>query len=252
LRDKERERELSELKSRFVLMISYEFRTPLSVILFSMELLEAYGDRWTPAKKADHFARIKSATSGMTEMLNSILVIGKSEAGKLECKPAPLDIARFARHLADTFQPTLSAKHTLDAQIEGAFDDAYADEKLLNHILTNLLSNAVKYSPKGGTVRFETKRVLDKAVFVVADQGIGIPKKDVGRLFDSFHRCSNVGHIQGTGLGLAVVKRAVDAHGGELSYESEDGAGTTFTVSIPVHTVSNTEAGNRDQAAGYS
>lgn len=234
VREKERERELSELKSRFVSMTSHEFRTPLSVILSSTELLEAYSERWTPAKKSDHFVRVKNATRAMTDMLDSILVIGKSDMGKLECNPAPLDVARWAKNLADTFQPTLGTQHTLEAEIGGSFEDARADEKLLNHILTNLLSNAVKYSPKGGTVRFVARREGDDAVFVVSDQGIGIPDEDAPRLFDSFHRGKNVGHIAGTGLGLAVVKRAVDAHRGDLRYESAADRGTTFTVRIPV------------------
>ncbi|MBK6516275.1 MAG: hypothetical protein IPG04_19770 [Polyangiaceae bacterium] len=235
VREKERERELLDLKSKFVSMTSHEFRTPLSVILSSTELLEAYGDRWSPAKRADHFARIKNASAGMEDMLDSILVIGRSEMGRLECNPAALDLTRWTHHLVETFRPTLGAKHRLVETIDPELEEGFADEKLLNHILTNLLSNAVKYSPEGGDVRFDARREGDSAVFVVADKGIGIPKQDLARLFDSFHRCSNVGHIRGTGLGLAVVKRAVDAHGGTLELESAEGEGTTFTVKVPIH-----------------
>ena len=235
VREKERERELLDLKSKFVSMTSHEFRTPLSVILSSTELLEAYGDRWSPAKRADHFARIKNASAGMEDMLDSILVIGRSEMGRLECNPAALDLTRWTHHLVETFRPTLGAKHRLVETIDPELEEGFADEKLLNHILTNLLSNAVKYSPEGGDVRFDARREGDSAVFVVADKGIGIPKQDLARLFDSFHRCSNVGHIRGTGLGLAVVKRAVDAHGGTLELESTEGEGTTFTVKVPIH-----------------
>ncbi len=242
-REKERERELGELKSRFVSMTSHEFRTPMSVILSSTELLEAYGERWSPAKKADHFTRIKSSVAGMTELLDGILVIGKSEAGKLEFCPAPLDVARFARRLLESFAPTVGAKHELVIDISGDYEDAWADEKLLNHMLLNLLSNAVKYSPKGGTVRFSLAREGDRAVFVVSDEGIGIPVEDQARLFDSFHRGKNVGTIPGTGLGLAVVKRSVDVHQGELTVESEPGKGTKFVISLPLTAPSGERAG---------
>jgi signal transduction histidine kinase len=233
-REKERERELRELKSRFVSMTSHEFRTPLSVILSSTELLEAYGERWTAAKRADHYSRIKKSVHGMTELLDGILVIGRAEMGKLEHNPSPFDIGRWARGLADAFRPTVGKKHAFETELEGDFDDAWGDEKLLNHIFTNLLSNAVKYSPEGGTVRFSLKRDGDNAVFVVSDEGIGIPEADRPRLFESFHRGDNVGAIPGTGLGLAVVKRALEAAGGDIDLATASGKGTTFTVTVPI------------------
>lgn len=234
VREKERERELNELKSRFVSMTSHEFRTPLSVILSSTELLEAYGEKWKPTKKADHYARIKLAVGGMTELLDGILVIGRAESGKLTCAPTPLDVGRFSRQLIEAFLPTISSKHTFESTIEGDYSDAWADEKLLNHILSNLLSNAVKYSPKGGHVGFSLTREGDEAHFRVSDEGIGIPEDDLERLFESFHRGGNVGHIAGTGLGLAVVKRAIDAHGGEIRIESVAGEGTRIHFSLPL------------------
>lgn len=242
VREKERERELNELKSRFVSMTSHEFRTPLSVILSSTELLEAYGEKWKPTKKADHYARIKLAVSGMTELLDGVLVIGRAESGKLACAPSPLDVGRFSRQLIEAFLPTVSSKHAFESTIEGDFSDAWADEKLLNHILSNLLSNAVKYSPKGGQVRFSLTREGDEARFCVSDEGIGIPKADLEQLFESFHRGSNVGHIAGTGLGLAVVKRAIDAHGGEIEIDSVPGEGTSIRFSLPVSAPAHADA----------
>jgi signal transduction histidine kinase len=236
LREKEREKELSDLKSRFVSMTSHEFRTPLSVILSSTELLEAYGDRWQPAKKADHFSRIKGAVRGMAELLDGILVIGKADMGRLAKSPARLDLRRYLRELVDTTQPTLGPNHTFVWDVADELGEACVDEKLLNHILTNLLSNAVKYSPDGGVVRFDAWRDGDDAVFEIEDHGIGITGADLERLYESFHRGSNVGHIPGTGLGLAVVKRSVDAHGGTLEVRTEEGEGTTFTVRIPLET----------------
>jgi signal transduction histidine kinase len=234
LREKEREKELSDLKSRFVSMTSHEFRTPLSVMLSSAELLEAYSERWSASKRADHFRRIKAAVRGMTDLLDGILVIGKADAGRLTCAPAPVDVTRFCSEIAETIQPSLGPAHTWEASVEGDFEGVWLDEKLLNHILTNLLSNAVKYSPAGGTIRFAVSIDDDDIVFEVSDTGIGIAADDRGRLFESFHRGKNVGDIPGTGLGLAVVKRAVDAHGGGLEMESSLGEGARFVVRLPL------------------
>lgn len=233
LREKERETELSDLKSRFVSMTSHEFRTPLAVILSSAELLEAYGERWTPAKRSDHYTRIKTSVGTMRELLDAVLVIGKSDAGKLECKPGPLDVGRFVRESVEAVAST-SLRHELRTDIADAFPAAQIDENLAVHVLTNLLSNAVKYSPAGGVVNVSAKAEGRDLVIQVADRGIGIAKEDQARLFESFHRGKNVGTIPGTGLGLAVVKRAVTAHGGSIEVRSEEGEGTTFTVRLPV------------------
>jgi len=246
-RENERERELRDLKSRFVSMASHEFRTPLAVVLSSTELLEAYGERWSPAKKADHFARIKNAIAGVGELLDGILVIGRAEGGKLECNAAPLDFARWGRNLIETFELTLTPKHTISARIEDG-GDVWADEKLLSHILTNLLSNAVKYSPDGCTVRVEIGREGETLRLSVADEGIGIPLPDQKNLFESFHRGKNVGTIRGTGLGLAIVKRAVDAHGGTITCASEPGKGTKFEVALPCEQREQPEEDDDDRA----
>ena len=234
VRDKEREKELSELKSRFVSMTSHEFRTPLSVILSSAELIEAYGERWSPSKRADHFRRIKAGVRGMTDLLDGILVIGKADMGRLGFAPMAIDLPRFCAEMGETIQPSLKDAHVYQATVEGDFADVWLDEKLLNHILTNLLSNAVKYSPSGGAVRFDTWLDADEIVFRVQDEGIGIADEDRDRLFESFHRGRNVGDIPGTGLGLAVVKRAVDAHQGRLEVSSHVGRGTSFVVRLPL------------------
>ncbi len=235
LREKEREKELSDLKSRFVSMTSHEFRTPLAVILSSAELLEAYGERWVPTKRSDHYGRIKGAVGTMRELLDAVLVIGKSDAGKLECKPGPLDVGRFLREAIDAIAST-SLRHEVRTDIAEPLPSAEIDEKLANHVITNLLSNAVKYSPAGGVVRVKAKADGKDLVLEVADRGIGIGRADRARLFESFHRGANVGTIPGTGLGLAVVKRAVTAHGGSIDVRSEEGEGTTFIVRLPVFT----------------
>ncbi|WP_017720859.1 hybrid sensor histidine kinase/response regulator [Kamptonema formosum] len=236
----QKEKELNELKSRFVSMVSHEFRTPLSTILFSAGLLETYGPKWPEEKKVTHLHRIQTAVRQMTGLLEDILVIGKAEAGKLEFNPAPLDLEQFCREIAEEIQITDVNKHCINFVSQGRLNDAIMDDKMLRHILSNLLSNAIKYSPEGSTVDFELTALEHRGeeqspavVFRIQDRGIGIPPEDVDRLFETFYRATNVGTIQGTGLGLAIVKRAVDLHGGEIDVKSEVGAGTRFTVTLP-------------------
>ena len=230
----EKEKELIELKSRFVTMTSHEFRTPLTTILSSAELLQDYGSKWTQEKKLQHLQRVVKAVKHMTGLLNDVLLIGKAEAGKLECNPAPLDVAQFCRDLVDEMQISLDT-HTIAFCSQCQSTTACMDEKLLRPILSNLLSNAIKYSPKGSTVHFDFICEQGEAIFRVQDQGIGIPAADQAQLFDSFYRASNVGTISGTGLGLAIVKKSVDLHGGQITVASVVGVGTTFTVTLPLN-----------------
>ncbi len=249
LREKEREKELSDLKSRFVSMTSHEFRTPLSVILSSTELLEAYSERWSPSKRADHFRRVKGGVRGMTDLLDGILVIGKADMGRLGFNPVAMDVPRFCAEMGETIGPQLKGEHHFASTVRGDFADIWLDEKLLNHIITNLLSNAVKYSPQGGMVRFDTWIEGDEVVLQVEDEGIGITAEDRERIYESFHRGRNVGDIPGTGLGLAVVKRAVDAHGGRLVVESGASKGTCFTVHLPLERRSRASLHEADRGA---
>jgi PAS domain S-box-containing protein len=231
----EKEKELGLLKSRFVSMTSHEFRTPLTTILSSAELLQIYGDRWTQEKKLKHLLQIQTAVKHMTHLLNDVLLIGKAEAGKLEYNPELLDLDRFCHSLVDEIQIATKSHTIIFVSHLDSGTQVYMDEKLLRHILSNLLSNAVKYSPQGGTVNFDLVREQEEVVFRIQDQGIGIPIEDRAQLFNSFHRASNVGTISGTGLGLAIVKKAVDLHGGKITVDSEVGIGTTFIISLPLH-----------------
>ncbi|HEY9845969.1 MAG TPA: HAMP domain-containing sensor histidine kinase, partial [Candidatus Caenarcaniphilales bacterium] len=222
------------LKSRFVTMTSHEFRTPLTTILSSAELLENYSYKWSEEKKLSHLYRIQAAVKHMTQLLNDVLLIGKAEAGRLEFKPAPLDLLKFCHDVVEEMQLS-TRRHTVTFSNQGDCDTAWMDEKLLRHILSNLLSNAIKYSPQGGTVRFDLICQQGEATFHIQDQGIGIPRLEQAQLFDAFHRASNVGTISGTGLGLAIVKQSVDIYGGRISVASEAGAGTRFTVTLPIN-----------------
>jgi len=230
----EKEKELNELKSKFVSMTSHEFRTPLSTILSSAELLEHYADKLSPADRAEILHSIQMAVGRMTSLLEDVLVIGRVEAGKMHFSPAPLDLNEFCGGLANEFKRHLSATQRLEFRAEAGCAEVPADAKLLHHIFGNLLSNAIKYSPDGGEIAFSLTCRADVAQIEVADQGIGIPAEDQERLFETFHRAGNVGNISGTGLGLSIVKHAVDLHGGTIGVTSAVGQGTRFTVRLPV------------------
>ncbi len=232
----EKEKELGELKSRFITMASHEFRTPLTTILSSAELLQDYSNIWDEEKKLKHLLRIQASVKHMTGLLNDVLLIGKVEAGKLKFQPAPMNLIEFCREIVEEMQLAagnhIVAFHCNEESISGCMD-----EKLLRQILGNLLSNAIKYSPHGGVVKLALSSKQQHAFFQVQDCGIGIPKADQAQLFDAFHRASNVGTISGTGLGLAIVKKSVGLHGGQIAVESEIGASTTFTVQLPLANV---------------
>ncbi len=231
----EQQKELNELRSRFVAMTSHEFRTPLATILSSGEILQHYGERLPASEKAEVLATIAASVQRMIRMLDRVLLIGKAEAQMLEFEPRPLDLQALCRQLLD--EAHLQQPGSLcELRLDDAPEDAAGlyDEKLLRHIFGNLLSNAVKYSPRGGLVLFRVHREGHDVVLEVSDEGIGIPQDELAHLFESFHRASNVGSIPGTGLGLAIVKNAVTAHGGTIVVNSRAGLGTCFTVRLPV------------------
>jgi signal transduction histidine kinase len=227
----EKEKELGQLKSRFVSMASHEFRTPLTTILAASDLLKLYGHRMSEADKIQRLNRIQGEVRHMTAMLNDVLTFGKADAGKAECKPAPMDVIKFCEELSAEMQASTGVRIAFSSS--GACPPVMMDEKLLRQIFTNLLSNAVKYSPGRGMITFDLGCENGRTSFRVTDQGIGIPEEDCKRLFEPFHRAANVGTIAGTGLGLAIVKKSVELHGGTISVESKVGVGTTFVVTIP-------------------
>lgn len=230
----EQERELGELKSRFVTMVSHEFRTPLGIIMSAVELLQHYSDRLPEDEKARQLHEIQSSTKHMGGLMEQVLLLGRAEAGKLTCKPRPLDVTAFAERIIDETQSISNRKCPITLHVGGDLSGASVDESLLRHILSNLVANAVKYSPAGAEVTLRLRREGPEVVFMVIDRGIGIPEKDRARLFEAFHRCSNVGETPGTGLGLVIVKRCVELHGGSIEVRSETGCGTTFIVRLPL------------------
>lgn len=228
------ERELKELKSRFISMVSHQFRTPLSVISTTGYLLENYHDRLPPEKREDYFGKIRSQIDRLDELIENVLTISEKEEKGLPFAPSMIDLEAFCREMTAEIQLTSAALHQLVFTATGDFSAVMVDVKLLRHILSNLLSNAIKYSPNGGEVDFDLKQQDDDAVFQISDAGIGISTDDQKHLFEPFHRGQNVGGIKGSGLGLKIVKDFVDVHGGAITCVSEVGKGTTFTVRLPI------------------
>jgi len=237
-----REKELGQLKSNFVSMVSHEFRTPLGVIMSSAEILETYLDQLEPAERREQLESIRKNTRRMADLMEEVLVLGIVEAGKLDFRPAPLDFSAFCRRVVDDLQS--ATNHKCPVQISAAEDvkHAFADERLLQPIFTNLLSNAVKYSPADRMVQLDIERDAATAVCRIRDQGIGIPEPDIARLYSAFHRGRNAGHVPGTGLGLTIVKRCVELHRGKIKIESAVGHGTTVTVRLPLFSPTQQDA----------
>lgn len=230
----ERERELSQLKSRFVSMVSHEFRTPLGVIQSSAEILHDYLDQLAPAERQEHLQSIAKNTRRMAGLMEEVLVLGRLDSGKLDFQPAPLDWEALCRRIAEDVAAATDHRCPVDLHTEAFPGEALADERLVRHILTNLLMNAVKYSEPGSRVECSVVGTGTDAVMTVRDRGVGIPAADQPLLFTAFHRGSNVGQRSGTGLGLVIVQRCVELHGGRIGIESVEGQGTTVTVKLPV------------------
>jgi PAS domain S-box-containing protein len=233
------EKEVSQMRSRFISMASHEFRTPLAIISSSTGILQNFSDRLSPEKKQRHLETIQKTIQHIVQLLDDVLMINRAEAEKMEFKPEALDIIAFCYHLKEQIEGT-SSKHTIEFCVnasEPILDNTLVvqfDPKIIRQILTNILSNAIKYSPENSLIDFSLTRENEQLIFKIKDSGIGIPEKDKVNLFAFFHRASNVGNISGTGLGLAIVKKCVDLHKGKITLDSQINEGTTFTVSIPL------------------
>ncbi|MHC5742412.1 MAG: PAS domain-containing sensor histidine kinase [Nostoc sp.] len=228
-----KEREFSELKSRLLTITSHEFRTPLATIHSSAELLEHYRHLWSQERQETHLRRIQTSVMHITQLLNDVLVVSQDETGKLEFNPTPINLVEFCCDLLEELQQSDRSQHAIVFSSECQSTRANLDAKLLRQILSNLFSNCLKYSPIGSTVRFSLTTSNEQAIFQTQDSGIGIPPSDIEHIFEPFHRASNTANIPGMGLGMSIVKQAVDLHGGEITVESAIGAGTTFTVILP-------------------
>ena len=229
------EKELNQLKSRFVSTVSHEFRNPLNSISGMTQILQTYGDRLPKEKRTEVLEQLKRNVTKMTQLLDDVLVISRKDLEKIKPQPKLLDLEIFCRGLISEIQTAFNHKSiALTYQAAAEFN---LDRELLHHILSNLLSNACKYSSQDSPIDFEVKNTTSEIIFTIRDRGIGVPPQDFPYLFDSFYRASNSEEFQGTGLGLAIAKQYVELHQGTISVDSELEIGTTFTVTIPTNII---------------
>ncbi len=224
------EKELNELKSRFVSTASHEFRTPLATILSSVSLIGKYNEPNDEEKRKKHINRIKLSVTHLTEVLNNFLSLGKLEEGIVRNNPEPLILDRFIKSLIDDNRTLLKDGQVVKYKHIKGDTAIHLDKYLFHSILLNLISNAIKYSPENKPIIITTEIQKGKLSLFVIDEGMGIPPSDQENLFDRFFRAKNVENIQGTGLGLNIVKKYAELMNAEIMLESTEGVGTTFQI----------------------
>ena len=217
-------------------MASHEFRNPLSTVLAAAQLMENSPTIWQDSpKRLRNLHRIQNSVKHMVQLLDDILTINRAETGKLEFNPKPLALKKFCRQCVEEMQLSAGSKHTIKFVTPPQEIYAVLDEKLLRSILANLLSNGIKYSPKGGEILVSLESTLDSIQIKIQDRGIGIATEDRPKLFQPFHRGQNVRRIPGTGLGLVVVQKCINLHGGMINIDSKQDRGTIVTVTLPLN-----------------
>ena len=230
----EKEKELNEMKSRFVSMASHEFRTPLSTILSSASLLSRYTQTEQQLHRDRHIQKIKSAVQNLNSILQDFLSYSKLEEGKVEVENKSLELVIFCNNIVEEMSGLLKKDQQIIANLPDVPANLNVDGQLLKNTLLNLLSNAIKYSPEGKKIVLSVDIIKNNAILKIKDEGMGIPEAEKAYMFTRFFRASNALNIRGTGLGLTIVQQYVEMMGGKISFESEEGVGTTFTVRIPV------------------
>jgi PAS domain S-box-containing protein len=236
----EKEKELNEIKTRFISMVSHEFRTPMTSIQASTALLRDFSAGLSKEKIASHYRNIDTALKRMAQMLNDVLFVSRSESAKVPCNPRSIHLVEYCQELIETLkiiepQAEIIFRYTIP---EGGY--YLLDPSLLNHIFQNLLGNALKYSRRGDKVEWDVSTSGPDLEFVITDHGIGIPQEDQAGLFEAFYRARNVGTIRGTGLGLNIAYRSAGLMGGSMEFRSEEGKGTVFTVRLPAKAANST------------
>lgn len=227
-----KERELNELKSRFVSMASHEFRTPLATVLSSINLVGRHAENGNAEAVSKHVGRIKSSVRNLTSILNDFLSLEKLELGKVEFRPTQVDLKELVQSVIEEIESMCKPGQNIRLDFY-AHTDATIDSQLVRNILFNLLSNAVKYSTEDKDITVHVDGTDESIVLKVIDQGMGIPKDEQSHMFERFFRAKNATNIQGTGLGLNIVKKHVELMGGNISYTSKLNEGTTFTITLP-------------------
>jgi signal transduction histidine kinase len=229
----DRERELNELKTRFVSIASHEFRTPLSTVLSSAALVKKYKDIGDHSKIDKHVERIKSSVNHLTQILNDFLSLGKLEEGKVDIHKETINLLEFMTDLNDEVRPFLKEGQEIIVDCRAGPKEIHSDSSILRNIMFNLISNASKYSGTDKNIYITCTVQTQMIRFEIKDEGVGIPDEDQKHLFERFFRASNAGNIEGTGLGLNIVKRYAELLSGTITFSSEYGKGSTFVVIFP-------------------
>jgi len=230
----EREKELVQMKTNFVNLVSHEFRSPLGVIYCAADILNSYHDRLSDCERAHQLDDIRHSAQQMSGLMEEVLLVGKVESPNMTYRRDAVDLGDFCRRIVDEQTPATLGLSRIQLTLDDIDCPALGDESLLRHIIGNLLSNAVKYSPGGPAVRFTVRRDGAVAELEIQDRGIGIHPEDEPHLFVAFQRGRNAGEIPGTGLGLVIVKQCVTLHEGTLAFQSSPSSGTCFTVRLPL------------------
>ncbi|WP_271251846.1 PAS domain S-box protein [Pseudanabaena sp. Chao 1811] len=234
-----KEKELNELKSQFISRASHEFRTPLATIQTASDLLRNYGHKMSEDKKLERIDKIQREVKGMTNLLEEVLVIGKTESGKFEVRGETINLEKFCLEIIEQTKLLGNGKHKVIFKNINTPTNIVIDTKFFKQIISNLLSNAIKYSPNSVEVYFtisQTNDRIPKLLLEFQDKGIGIPEVDKEKIFEHFYRAHNVGMIAGTGLGMAIIKNSIDILGGTIQLTSVENQGTTVRVKLPIST----------------
>jgi len=230
----DKEREVNELKTKFVSIASHEFRTPLSTVLSSASLIKQYKENGDLDKMDKHVQRIKSSVNHLTAILNDFLSLGKLEEGRIEVVREIVSIKDFFEEIREEIKPLLKEGQHIELTCDLQQKEIPLDKRVLRNILFNLLSNVSKYSAPHKPIYINSYFHTNNLVITIKDEGIGIPEVEVKHLFERFFRASNVTNIQGTGLGLNIVKRYVDLLNGTIDFNSTEGKGSTFSITLPL------------------
>ncbi len=229
----ERQRELVQMKSDFLNMISHEYRTPLGIINSSADILARYHDRLLKEDRLNRIADIKQSARRLADLVEEVLFLGKSDSGKMQLQNRPVDLESLIREITEAIVTQFGFPRVVNIECETLTEECKSDEQLLRHILNNTISNALKYSTLDKSVDIKLGPQNGGVRIAVKDYGIGIPKEEQPKLFSMFHRASNVGTISGTGLGLVILKRCIDHLRGKVSLDSEPGKGTEVAIWLP-------------------
>ncbi|MCX8104650.1 MAG: PAS domain S-box protein [Ignavibacterium album] len=240
-----KEKEINELKTRFIATVSHEFRTPLAALLSSSQMIQRYSKKWSEEKLNDHYERINSTVNYLTQLLDDVLTISRTEREVIKNTPEFVSINKLIENITNDVNTILTEKHALDVQVNCVHELIFIDKRLLRQIITNLLTNAIKYSPNGGTVKLNIESKDNVLHIQISDQGIGIDESEIKYIFEPFYRTKNSIGIQGSGLGLNIVKRALEIIGGDISVNSKLNYGTTFNLKIPLYE-NGTKKGSSD------